>query len=394
MNNDWLQIARERKTETIDLCQRLIRISSMSGEEKNIAEFVRSEMQRLGYDRAWIDGAGNVIGRVAGEERNVPGIMLVTHLDHVDPGGRALWQHDPFGGELVNGRIYGRGASDIKGALAAQMMAPILLRQSGKKPAREVFVVSTVFEETGGLGMRYLLAQKEISASCAVIGEPSGNEIRLGHRGRMAVSVRCFGRSAHASAPERAINPHYHAARFLLALEKHLPELATHPQLGQSSIAPTLYQSNSISANVIPDYVDLLLDWRTTNETMRDGIGWIEKIIKDAGVNARVEVPRITQRAWTGYEEKDWPVIYNSFLTPQEHEEVQRFTGAFRAVAGREPQFGLWRFATDGRLTAQAGITTFGFGPGEEAQAHVVDESISVEQLVEAAAVYAGFCVK
>jgi succinyl-diaminopimelate desuccinylase len=391
MNKNLLHAVHEKESEIIALCQQLIRIPSMSGEEKNIAEFVRREMQRLGYDRAWIDGAGNVIGHIAGENRNVPGIMLVTHLDHVDAGGRALWQHDPFGGELDNGRIHGRGASDIKGALAAQIMAPVLLRQSGKKLARDVFVVSTVIEETGGLGMRYLLAQKEFSASCAVIGEPSGNEIRLGHRGRMAVSVRCFGRSAHASAPERAINPHYLAARFLLALEKHLPELATHLQLGQSSIAPTLYQSNSVSPNVIPDYADILLDWRTTSETMRDGVGWIEKIIKEAGVNARAEVPHVTQRAWTGYEEKDWPVYYTSFLTPQENEEVQKFAAAFRAVTERESQFGIWRFATDGRLTAQAGITTFGFGPGEEAQAHIVDESISVAQLVEAAAVYAQF---
>ncbi|MGH7595460.1 MAG: M20/M25/M40 family metallo-hydrolase [bacterium] len=394
MNKNFIHAAHEKNSEIIALAQELIRIPSMSGEEKNIAEFVRNEMQRLGYDRAWIDGAGNVIGHVAGEKQSVPGIMLVTHLDHVDPGDRALWRHDPFGGELDNGRIYGRGASDIKGALAAQMMAPVFLRQLGKKPARDVFVVSTVIEETGGLGMRYLLAQKEFSASCAVIGEPSGNEIRLGHRGRMAVSVRCFGRSAHASAPERAINPHYHAARFLLALEKHLPELATHPQLGQSSIAPTLYQSNSVSPNVIPDYVDILLDWRTTSETMRDGVGWIEKIIKEAGVNARAEVPRVTQKAWTGYEEKDWPVSYTSFLTPRENEEVQKFAAAFHAVTEREPTFGIWRFATDGRLTAQAGITTFGFGPGEEAQAHVVDESISVEQLVEAAAVYAQFCLE
>ncbi|MCI0699431.1 M20/M25/M40 family metallo-hydrolase [candidate division KSB1 bacterium] len=393
MYQNLFQAAQTRKIEIIALCQQLIRIPSMSGEEKNIAEFVRNEMQRRGYDRAWNDGAGNVIGHIAGENQDVAGIMFVTHLDHVDPGDRKLWRHDPFGGELDNGRIYGRGASDIKGALAAQMMAPVLLRQLGKRPARDVFVVSTVIEETGGLGMRYLLAQKEFSANCAVIGEPSGNEIRLGHRGRMAVSVRCFGRSAHASAPERAINPHYLAARFLLALEKRLPELATHPQLGQSSIAPTLYQSNSVSPNVIPDYVDVLLDWRTTNETMRDGVGWIERIIKEAGINARAEVPCVTQRAWTGYEEKNWPVHYKSFLTSQGNEEVQKFAAAFRAVTEREPPFGIWRFATDGRLTAQAGITTFGFGPGEESQAHVVDESISVEQLVEATAVYAGFCV-
>lgn len=393
MNSNLLQTANERKSEIIALCQDLIRIPSMPGAEKELAEFARQQMLRLGYDQAWIDGAGNLIGRSNGENRELPGIMLVTHLDHVDPGDRQLWQHDPFGGEVENGRIYGRGASDIKGALAAQMMAPMLLKALGKKPARDVYVVAPVFEETGGLGMRYLLAQKEFQASCAIIGEPSGNEIRLGHRGRMTINVRCHGRSAHASAPERGINPHYAAARFLSALEKDLPKLSTHPQLGQSSIAPTLYHSNSVSANVIPDYVDLLLDWRTTSETMNDGVGWIDRIIKDNGIKARAEVPRLTQRTWTGYEEIDWPMSHAGFITPQENADVQKLAATLRAVTNREPQFGIWRFATDGRETAAAGITTIGFGPGEEAQAHVVDESIGIASLVEAAAVYAAFCL-
>jgi len=393
MNINLLQAAQEKKSEIITLCQELIRIPSMSGEEEELANSIYEKMYWLGYDLVWIDGAGNLVGRINGENREAPGIMLVTHLDHVDAGDRKLWQHDPFGGELVNDRIYGRGASDIKGALAAQMIAPTLLKSLGKKPACDVYIVAPVFEETGGLGMRYLLAEKEFQASCAVIGEPSGNEIRLGHRGRMTINVRCFGRSAHASAPERGINPHYAAARFLSALEKELPKLSTHPQLGQSSISPTLYQSSSASSNVIPDYVDILLDWRTTCETMNDGVGWIDRIIKATGVNARAEVPRLTQRTWTEYEETDWPMCHAGFITPQNHDDVKKFAAAFRAVTNREPQFGLWRFATDGRETARAGITTIGFGPGEEAQAHVVDESIGVEQLVEATAVYAGFCL-
>jgi len=393
MSNFLLQAAQERKSEIITLCQELIRIPSLSGNEKEIADFLYERTFGFSYDVAWIDGAGNFIGRINGENRGAPGIMLVTHLDHVDAGDRKLWQHDPFGGDLVNDRIYGRGASDIKGALAAQLIAPSLLKSLGKKPARDVYVVAPVFEETGGLGMRYLLAEKEFQASCAIVGEPSGNEIRLGHRGRMTINVRCFGRAAHASAPERGVNPHYAAARFLSALEKELPKLSSHPQLGQSSIAPTLYQSSPAGSNVIPGCVDILLDWRTTCETMNDGVGWIDRIIKATGINARAEVPRLTQRTWTEYEETDWPMCHAGFITPQNHEDVQKFAAAFRAVTNREPQFGLWRFATDGRETAAAGITTIGFGPGEEAQAHVVDESIGVEQLVEATAVYAAFCL-
>ena len=393
MNIDFLQAAHERKEEIVTLCQDLIRIPSLSGNEKEIADFLYERTFGLKYDVAWHDGAGNFIGRINGENRNAAGLLLVTHLDHVDPGDRQLWQHDPFGGEVVNGRIYGRGASDIKGALAAQMMAPTLLKALGKRPARDVYVVATVFEETGGLGMRYLLANKDFQADCAIIGEPSGNEIRLGHRGRMTINVRCFGRAAHASAPERGINPHYAAARFLSALEKELPQLSSHPQLGQSSISPTLYQCQPTGANVIPESVDILLDWRTTSETMNDGVGWIERIIRATGINARAEVPRLTQRTWTDYEETDWPMCHAGFITPQNHEHVQKFAAAFRAVTNREPQFGIWRFATDGRETARAGITTIGFGPGEEDQAHIVDESIGVEQLVEATAVYAAFCL-
>jgi putative selenium metabolism hydrolase len=302
MNHSLLQAAQERKSEIITLCQELIRIPSRSGDEEAIGDFIYRQTHQFSYDVAWIDGAGNFIGLINGENRDVPGLMLVTHLDHVDAGDRKLWKHDPFGGELENGRIYGRGASDIKGALAAQLVAPALLKALGKKPARDVYVVATVFEETGGLGMRYLLAEKKFQASCAIIGEPSGNEIRLGHRGRMTINVRCFGRAAHASAPERGINPHYAAARFLSALEKELPKLSSHPELGQSSIAPTLYQCHPAGSNVIPDCVDILLDWRTTCETMNDGVGWIDRIIKEAGINARAEVPRLTQRTWTEYE--------------------------------------------------------------------------------------------
>ncbi len=393
MNINFLQAALEKKSEIISLCQDLIRIPSLPGNEKEIADFIYERTFGLKYDVAWIDGAGNFIGCVYGENRELPGIMLVTHLDHVDAGDRKLWRHDPFGGELENGRIYGRGASDIKGALAAQLVAPSLLKSLGKKPACDVYVVAPVFEETGGLGIRYLLAEKKFQASCAIIGEPSGNEIRLGHRGRMAINVRCFGRAAHASAPERGINPHYAAARFLSALEKELPKLSKHPELGPSSISPTLYQCSPAGSNVIPDCVDILLDWRTTCETMNDGVGWIDHIIKETGINARAEVPRLTQRKWTEYEETDWPMCHAGFITPQNHEQVQKFAAVFRAVTNREPNFGIWRFATDGRETARAGIITIGFGPGEEDQAHVVDESISVEKLVEAAAVYVAFCL-
>ncbi len=125
-NLDWNLLL----DDCVDFTQELIRTPSMSHQEAEIAKLIAAELKRLGFDEVAIDEAGNVIGRIYGQDRRLPALVLNTHLDHVDPGDLALWPAPPYAGTIVDGRIIGRGASDIKGPLAVQVYAMAALRRA------------------------------------------------------------------------------------------------------------------------------------------------------------------------------------------------------------------------------------------------------------------------
>nr|MBC8246029.1 M20/M25/M40 family metallo-hydrolase [Deltaproteobacteria bacterium] len=143
------QAADELKDDLIGFCRELIRTPSMPGQEEVIAKLTVQKMEMLGYDEAYIDGVGNAVGVVKGEDPDAPVYMLNSHLDHVDPGDQSEWKHDPYSGDIEDGKIYGRGASDTKGAFAVQVYAPEVLRRSGIKPKGDVYVTGVVLEEVG-----------------------------------------------------------------------------------------------------------------------------------------------------------------------------------------------------------------------------------------------------
>ncbi len=117
------QAADELKDDLIGFCRELIRTPSMPGQEEVIAKLTVQNMDMLGYDEAYIDGVGNAVGVVKGEDPDAPVYMLNSHLDHVDPGDRSEWKHDPYSGDIEDGKIYGRGACDMKGGLVAGLAA-------------------------------------------------------------------------------------------------------------------------------------------------------------------------------------------------------------------------------------------------------------------------------
>ena len=372
------------EADLVAFTQRLIQTPSLPGEEGQMAELVKTEMERLGFDEARIDGAGNVIGLVRGRDPGAASIMLNTHLDHVDPGDLALWPHPPYSGALVDGKITGRGAVDIKGPMATHVYTAGALLRAGMRPAGDLYVVGVVMEEVGGTGTRYLLEHEKLPVDACLIGEPSANRIMLGHRGRMAIGVTFHGKAGHASAPERAQNPHYAAARFLLSLNQAVASLPTHEVLGPSSIAPTLYRTDTTNANVIPSEVELTLDWRTTTETEAFAMEFLRELLAGVDLPAEAGVRTVTHRTYTGHEERDWKDMYESYVTPRDNPFVQRLSAAYRTATGRDPEYGTWRFATDGRLTHRAGIATVGFGPGDETLAHTSNEHVRVDDLRQA----------
>lgn len=359
--------------DCVGFAQQLIQTPSMSGEEAAIAKLVAAELNRLNYDEVWQDKKGNVYGRVYGRDRTLPALALNTHLDHVDPGDLSLWPAPPFAAEIHDGRILGRGAVDIKGPMAVQVYSPVALLRAGERPRRDMVFCGVVDEEVGGSGARYWVEHLDYPVELVVLGEPSSNELALGHRGIVHLWVTFPGRSVHASVPERGDNPNYALATFLTRLATAQSELASHPLLGSTSVAPTIVEVDTTSANVTPAWTRVLLDFRTASESPSSLIEFIDRV---AG-----ELPHRTTSGLAEVDESD--EIVTGFYTPPDDPRVLRVRSLLGQGMGREPELTRYAFATDGRHFVPHGLTVIGYAPGDENLAHTVRESISIDSMDE-----------
>jgi len=363
----------------IAFLQRLIQTRSMPGEEGALAALVGREMTDLGYDDVSFDAAGNVIGLLRGRGE-APSVMFNTHLDHVDAGDPADWPHDPFGGEIHEGVLWGRGAADIKGPLAAQVYGIAGLADADEPPAGDVYVTAVVQEEVGGLGARYMA--HTLRPDLTVIGEPSRNEVRRGHRGRVELQVRVRGRMAHASMTRIGKNPLTVIGRFLAGLEGL--ELPDDRELGRATIAPTLIRTDQTSANVIPGEVTLTLDCRTvpsqTGETLRERLLPLLRAGEIDGTESDILIPLHERVSYAGYE-MTYPADNPAHAIASDHPALRSAVEVLSSVLGGPPPVGVWEFATDGGHFAEAGMVVVGFGPGDDRLAHTVNEHIPIVEL-------------
>ena len=373
-------LAKEHYDDMVLFCRRLIQTPSLSGQEDEIAELVFREMEGLGYDEIWIDEVGNVIGKMCGGEG--PSVMLNCHLDHVAPGDEQQWLFPPYSGEIYKDHIWGRGASDTKGALAPQVYALGALRQAGLQLPGDAYVTGVVQEEVGGLGMENLL--KTCQTDVAILGEATSNRLARGHRGRGEILARIYGRAVHASVPEQGVNPHQVAARFLLKLED--VSLSRHPELGAATLAPTLYLTDQTSRNVTPGQVDVHLDWRLVPgdepETLVEELQQILDECLIPGSRGEVSLMQRSLETYLGHEQA-MPVLTKSYLLSQDHPLLRESQAILSETLEREIPVGEWRFATDGGHTMHAGIPTIGFSPCEEHLAHTSEDRVSIALMTE-----------
>ncbi len=379
-NLDWDQLL----ADCVDFTQRLIQTPSMSHEEAQIAELVAEEMRRLEFEEVEIDGIGNVSGRIRGQNPDLGAIVLNTHLDHVDPGDLDLWPAPPFSGKIVDSRILGRGACDIKGPLAVQIYSMAAMLRAGQQPLRDVVFSGVVQEEIGGAGAEYWARHLDYPVALVVLGEPSHNNIALGHRGLLQMWVTFHGRSVHASAPASGDNPNFALADFLQNLNAAQSELSAHPLLGQTSVAPTIVEVDTKSPNVTPAWTRVLLDFRTASESSVSLQAFVHSLAGDS--------PHTITDAWcsepTPLQDSVDPIF--GYYTPPESDVVQRAQAAISKGMGRSPQLTSYQFATDGRLFVPYNLPIIGYAPGEENLAHTVKESISIPQMGEALRGYVG----
>lgn len=380
----WKLVHANRES-LVAFAQRLVQTPSLPGHEEEVAALIQAEMERLGYDRVWADRAGNVIGRIAGGDG--PSLMLNGHMDHVDAGDPAHWRHPPFGGEIHDGALWGRGAADMKAALAAMVYAGGLVKALGATPAADLYVSAVVQEEVGGLGARTLA--RDLPVARAVVGEASGNHLRRGHRGRVEIIVQFEGRSVHASMPDLGINPHFSMARFLSALRTLA--MTTEAAYGASSVAPTRVVSEPQSANITPSLLRLLLDWRNVpRERPAEIVAKLEGLLAsclEPGCQAKIEIVTKELVSYTGLSVA-YPDTFPSFTTPADHPWLTEARTALQQILDRPVEIDIWPFATDGGHFAEAGLTVLGFGPGDARVLHTVEERLSLEELVASVAGY------
>lgn len=369
----------------------LIRIPSPPGAEGDVADRVRAELEALRFDDVWIDDVGNVIGRVRGRSA-APAVMLSSHLDVVDVGDPAEWEHPPFGGEIADGFLHGRGAMDIKGPLAIQTYAAARFVQ--ERPEGDVIVAHTVLEERGGWGMEHLIGTGEVRPSVVILGEATGCDLCIGHRGRAELLVEVSGIAGHASAPDRARNALDLVPAALGALAAFARTLPADPVLGRSTLAPTAVETYPASRNVIPDRAIIVADWRTlpgldaaTAAAKLDAF-LRERVTVPEGFRLRTTVAAEAQTTYTGRSQRR-TLFAPGFLLAPDHPVVRAAARAIHAATGRPPNVRPWTFATDGGHTCGThGIPTLGFAPGEERHAHTNRERLDLSAARQAYAAY------
>ena len=175
-----------RKQELIKLCSELIQHQSYSGEENNVAERIKQAFQELGFDAFWIDCYGNIVGQIKGK-RPGKSILFDGHIDTVPVPDDSKWKHAPFSGKLEDGKIYGRGASDMKGAVSAMIMAAAYFAiDTNRDFDGDIYIAGVVHEECfEGVAAREV--SKRVQPDYVVIGEASELNLKIGQRGRAEI---------------------------------------------------------------------------------------------------------------------------------------------------------------------------------------------------------------
>jgi len=364
--------------DCIDFSQRLIQTPSMPGEEENLAVMIINEMQKLDFDTATLDGMGNVTGRIYGADRDLGAIVLNSHLDHVDPGEPNLWSVPPYSATVSDGFIIGRGACDIKGPLAVQIYSMAALRRANRAPRRDIVFSGVVEEEVGGAGAMHWAENVDFPIDIIVLGEPSSNNLSLGHRGIIQMWVTFLGRSVHASVPESGENPNYALVKFLSKLQQEADTLSNHEQLGNTTVTPTIIEVDTVSMNVIPAWTRVLLDIRTASESPNSLAEFVKNVAE--GLNCQVS-DAWARRPGTPLPDSD-ELIYG-YYTPDKDYSVTRMRELVAIGMGWEPELISYKFATDGRHLLSIGAPIVGFSPGEEQLAHTVEERIEISMMAD-----------
>lgn len=386
-------LTKERESAVVALCQALVREQSYSGQEQGVVKTLEAEMKAMGFDSVTVDRYGNIIGCIKGSR---PGKKLLFdgHIDTVPVSDPAEWEHPPFAAEIHDGKVYGRGTSDMKGAVAAMTCAATnFAADTGRDFAGEIYVAGVVHEECfEGVAAREI--SKAVNPDYVVIGEASQLNLKIGQRGRAEIVVETFGKPCHSANPEKGINAVYKMAKVIEAIRTLVP--THHPVLGSGILELTDIKSAPYpGASVVPEYCRATYDRRLlVGETKESVLAPIEKLLtdlmaQDPELKVKASYAVGKEKCHTG-NDIEGERFFPGWLYEEDADFVQSVYGELQAM-GYTPSITQYNFCTNGsHYAGEANIKTFGLGPSKENLAHTVNEYIEVEQLTKVADCYYG----
>ena len=389
-------LGRIEREELVRLTQELVRLPSVyrpevvNGNESDVARFVADYLEQAGFEAKTEEAAPGRPNVWTVWEGNSPGrtLLFEAHTDVVTEGSAEEWEHSPFGAERAGGRIYGRGACDTKGNLAAAVLAVRAIKDSGVAFPGTLILCHPVDEEGMMAGIKAFIENGHAEkVDAAVICEPEENQLCITQKGALRVEVTVRGRMAHGAMPLSGVNPVSRAARFVVAVEElEGEEIERHgedPFLGSPSLTPTILMGPDCGEpqiNVIPASAYVALDIRTVPsqsheelvERLRDILAGLKS--EDPDFDATLEV--IEERPPTE--------------TPKDEPLVSAMSKAYEHLTGEEPRYNGVPGATDGTfLSAWANVPIVTTGAGNREIPHHADEWVDEEELLTTCKLYA-----
>jgi len=384
----------------VALTRQLVRLRSVfepstGGNETEAAHFVAEVLQASGFTvtvEEAAPGRPNVVADWCGggfDPVRHKTLMLEGHTDVVTEGDPAAWTHPPFAADLIDGRVYGRGACDMKAGVAAAIVAAEAVKCTLPELPGRIRLGIVADEEGMMLGIKHLIRQGWAEGvDGAIVCEPEALELCLFQKGALRAEVLATGKMAHGAMPYAGINPVPPLIDFLAGVreleQSEQTRLGEHEHLGLPWFTPTILRAparGEAQLNVMPETAYAALDIRTVPGQNHDDI-WtaLETLAEQHRGEAELKLTRLEDRPWT--------------QTPADDPLVGALERAYPDVLGSPPRYGGVPGATDGTfLSAWAGVPIVTVGPGAREVPHQRDEYVDVAEIVKAARLYAAAAV-
>lgn len=374
----------KRAEELLALTTKMIQAPSYSGQENLVVDVMKKFCDEHKFTDIHVDRYGNCICHIKGSKPG-PKILFDGHMDTVPVPDKTKWDHDPFGAEIVDGRMYGRGTSDMKGALSAMLAAALYYAEDADYDfPGDIYVAGVVHEECfEGVAAREISAY--VKPDYVIIGEASQLNMKIGQRGRAEIVVETFGVPAHSASPHKGVNAVYKMCKVIEEINKLTPP--HHDVLGDGILELVDVKSSPYpGASVVPDYCRATYDRRLlTGETKESVLAPLQELLdrmmkEDPQLKAKVSYAVGQEKCWTG-ETIEAERFFPGWLFDKNEDWVQNIYKEMKEI-GLNPTITNYDFCTNAsHYAGEAGIRSVGVGPSLETLAHTINEYIEIDQL-------------